>query len=58
MSKKSDRIICEDCDEFTAVIIYKNVYLCGECYMLDQDVDLGTAIMNLRVGFEKKRFKN
>jgi hypothetical protein len=41
-----------------AVIIHEKVYMCGECYMFDQDIPFDTAITNLTTGFEKKRFKN
>jgi|OM-RGC.v1.035909622 protein-arginine kinase activator protein McsA len=57
-NKSFEPIICENCNKFTAVIIHEKVYMCGECYMFDQNIPFDTALTNLRAGFEKKRFKN
>jgi hypothetical protein len=57
-NKPYEPIICEECNVLTAVIIHEKVYMCGECYMFDQDIPFDTAITNLTTGFEKKRFKN
>jgi len=57
-NKLFEPIICEECEVFTAVIIHEKVYMCGECYMFDQNIPFSTAITNLRTGFEKKKLKN
>ena len=50
-NKPYEPIICEECNVFTAVIIHEKVYMCGECYMFDQNIPFDTALTNLRAGF-------
>ena len=56
--RKSKTIKCEVCNTMGSVIIYKQIYYCGDCYIFETKIPMTQAIQNLYTEGQYYKLKN